>query len=49
MIVGWVGDVEEGQEWLDMVRGLAEVQLDTVEQSEYSLQSIRRLTPEILT
>ena len=49
VIVGWVGDVEEGQEWLNMVRGLAEVQLDTVEQSEYSLQSIRRLTPEILT
>lgn len=32
---GWLGDADEGQKWLDMVRGLAEVQLDTVEQSEY--------------
>lgn len=44
VIAGWVGDVNEGQKWLDMVRGLAEVQVDTVEQSEYSLQSIRRLS-----
>lgn len=34
VIAGWVGDAEEGQKWLDMVRGLAEVQLDTVQQSE---------------
>jgi len=35
VIAGWLGDADEGQKWLDMVRGLAEVQLDTVEQSEY--------------
>ncbi|OJJ84495.1 FAD-binding oxidoreductase [Aspergillus glaucus CBS 516.65] len=42
VIVGWVGDVEEGQEWLNMVRGLAEVQLDTVEQT--TLNALQGLT-----
>ena len=37
VIVGWLGDVAEGQKWLDAVRGVAAVQQDTVEQSEWEL------------
>lgn len=36
LIVGWMGELNEGQKWLDTVRGVADVGLDTVEKSMFS-------------
>ena len=36
LIAGWMGDLNEGQKWVDTVRDIADTELDTVEQSMYS-------------
>lgn len=36
LIVGWVGDLEVGEKWVDIVRGIAEVEQDSVEQTTFN-------------
>lgn len=42
LIAGWMGDLNEGQKWMDIVRHIAETELDTFEQSMYFPPKFRK-------
>ena len=43
LIAGWMGDLNDGQKWMDTVRDIAETELDTVEQSMFSPLSLNTI------